>query len=71
MRIIGFSLLASLLMLTALVRFQSQSEPKSEETAANSNGVHDFDFEIGQWHVHHRVKTAKGDWTEWCVTDTH
>jgi hypothetical protein len=27
-------------------------------------GIHDFDFEFGQWHVHHRTKLADGKWIE-------
>lgn len=26
--------------------------------------MHDFDFEIGQLHVHHRVKGSTSNWTE-------
>src|SRR5581483_5551402 len=30
------------------------------------NGPHGFDFEFGEWHVHHRVKAPSGDhaWTQ-------
>jgi hypothetical protein len=33
---------------------------------ATSAGLHDFDFQVGDWHVHHRVKRATGnhDWLE-------
>lgn len=27
-------------------------------------GVHDFDFEFGNWQVHHRVKRPDGGWVE-------
>jgi len=36
--------------------------------AANSPGgaagSHDFDFEFGNWHVHHRLKRPSGEWVE-------
>jgi hypothetical protein len=28
------------------------------------SGAHDFDFEFGDWKVHHRVKRANGEWYE-------
>ena len=31
---------------------------------AEANGAHDFDFEFGEWRVHHRVKRADGTWRE-------
>src|SRR5260370_11318321 len=42
--------------------FRSPAPP----VVANLAGLHDFDFEVGQWHVHHRVKRASGadDWLE-------
>jgi hypothetical protein len=41
--------------------------------AANLSGVHDFDFEIGEWRVHHRIKRPvdTGSWSEFdgtCIT---
>lgn len=32
--------------------------------ASASSGIHDFDFEFGRWHVHHRVKGSDGKWVE-------
>lgn len=29
-----------------------------------TSGPHDFDFEIGTWRVHHRIKRADGTWLE-------
>jgi len=27
-------------------------------------GAHDFDFEFGNWHVHHRLERPSGEWVE-------
>lgn len=32
--------------------------------AASVDGSHDFDFEHGHWHVHHRVLAKDGSWKE-------
>jgi hypothetical protein len=29
--------------------------------AADRSGVHGFDFEFGNWRVHHRIKRASGE----------
>ena len=41
--------------------------------AANLTGVHDFDFEIGEWRVHHRVKRPADShqWLEFEGTCSH
>lgn len=41
-------------------------------TPAGLQGMHGFDFEYGQWQVHHRVKNAAsgGSWTEFDGTCT-
>ena len=31
---------------------------------ANVNGLHDFDFLVGEWRVHHRVLNASKKWNE-------
>src|SRR5262245_22601732 len=38
----------------------------AELSAPDRSGPHDFDFEIGDWRVHHRVKRPTGDhpWLE-------
>src|SRR5690349_3683699 len=28
------------------------------------SGLHDFDFQVGDWRVHHRVKRPTGEWLE-------
>jgi hypothetical protein len=48
------SLVVALIMLTASV----------PTLAADPSGAHDFDFEFGDWTVHHRVKRANGEWQE-------
>lgn len=44
-----------------------------EAAAANSAGVHDFDFEVGAWRVHHRIKRPvdKEKWLEFDGTCTN
>jgi hypothetical protein len=32
--------------------------------ADDLSGAHDFDFEFGDWTVHHRIKRASGEWFE-------
>jgi len=32
--------------------------------ADDLSGAHDFDFEFGDWNVHHRVKRPGGEWLE-------
>ena len=36
--------------------------------ADDLSGAHDFDFEFGEWTVHHRVKSANGEWYEMAGT---
>jgi hypothetical protein len=39
---------------------------------ADSTGVHDFDFEVGNWRVHHRLKhIGSSDWTEFEGTSSN
>jgi hypothetical protein len=44
----------------------SQDTSKATQAAtANLTGLHDFDFEVGEWRVHHRViRAADGRWSE-------
>ena len=36
----------------------------AQAQAPNTSGVHGFDFEVGEWQVHHRVKRPTGEWFE-------
>jgi hypothetical protein len=52
-------------LATSSSLFASQNPPPkgAQAAAANLTGLHDFDFQIGEWRVHHRV--LKGDkWVE-------
>ena len=44
----------------------AQAKPDAESSA----GAHGFDFEFGNWRVHHRIKRADGGWTEFDGTCT-
>ena len=46
--------------------FGSQDPPKPLQTSANLSGLHDFDFLVGEWRVHHRrLKERLADNHEW------
>jgi hypothetical protein len=48
----------------------SQDTPKPAEAAANLAGLHDFDFLVGQWRVHHRrLKERLADSRAWFEFD--
>jgi hypothetical protein len=44
----------------------SQDPAKPTQDTANVAGSHDFDFQVGEWRVHHRVKRPAGNdqWLE-------
>lgn len=57
--------------------YQSEDDPSKFTNAAgnpaaiNSQGAGGFDFEFGEWRVHHLVKRAAGDWLQFegtCIT---
>src|SRR5687767_4120981 len=61
--------------LTALasigdVQAQDKSSPSGAAPATVRSGVRDFDFEFGNWRVHHRVKRASGEWVVYDGTCT-
>jgi len=48
----------------------TQDVPKSVQTAADTSGLHDFDFLIGEWRVHHRrLKQRLAGNREWVEFD--
>ena len=56
-------------LLAAAVSFiapaHGQDSSKLPQVAsANQSGVHDFDFQVGEWRVHHRVKDPAND-SQW------
>ena len=38
--------------------------PLAAPAADDLSGAHDFDFEFGDWTVHHRIKRPSGEWIE-------
>ena len=48
------------LTILAIVSFT----PLTVHAADDLSGAHDFDFQFGDWTVHHRVKRANGEWYE-------
>lgn len=42
----------------------------ADKPVTTRSGVRDFDFEFGNWRVHHRVKRATGEWVEYEGTCT-
>jgi len=64
------SALASVLGVTTLSSLATPQAAPSAASAA-SQGIHGFDFEYGNWRVHHRVKSAgDGTWKEFDGTCT-
>ena len=48
------------LALAFLPAFGTTPAPAADDLS----GAHDFDFEFGDWNVHHRVKRPNGEWYE-------
>jgi hypothetical protein len=38
--------------------------PEPAQAAAGPSGAHDFDFEVGEWRVQHRIMKADHDWMQ-------
>ncbi len=57
--------LASAMCSLSLAHSLDVSKP-AQPAVPNMPGLHDFDFEFGEWHVHHRVKgpTDSHQWLE-------
>lgn len=50
-----FTVVVALAMLgLGFSAYASQDTPKSAQGVANLSGLHDFDFLVGNWQVHHR-----------------
>ena len=64
-----FTLAAGILAvaISSMASAQSPHISKPTQAAANLVGLHDFDFLIGKWSVHHRKLKADGD--EWVEFD--
>lgn len=50
------SLRAACLLIAVLGFIVPAHAGDATATPANRSGLHDFDFQFGEWHVHHRVK---------------
>ena len=49
------------LALAMAAMFAALMLSRAAEVPPDMSGVHDFDFQIGDWRVHHRVKRPSGD----------
>jgi len=55
----------SLLIASLFAPLHSQDSLKTSKGSPHLTGLHDFDFEVGEWHVHHRVSRTGGErWLE-------
>lgn len=52
-----------LVIATAMCAWTAHSRATQNRTAT-SPGIHDFDFEFGNWQVHHRLERPDGRWIE-------
>jgi hypothetical protein len=65
------ALIGLLVFLAAAVSPHSAAAAPSNKLSGNSTGLHDFDFELGEWRVHHRVKRASPGWSEFEGTSSN
>lgn len=57
--------LAFFTMVGATPAFNSIARAATSAALSGAaGGAHDFDFEFGNWHVHHRLKRPGGEWVE-------
>lgn len=66
----AFRLFGCVLGLLGIVCAAHSADVRQKPAPGNLSGVHDFDFEVGSWRVHHRVRRANGDWFEFEGTCT-
>ena len=60
------ALIAGVFAAAASNALATQDTPTAPEGAPNLAGLHDFDFLVGSWRVHHRrLKQRLADSTEW------
>jgi len=56
--------------LATFAVFMLASATAPSARAADLSGTHDFDFEFGDWTVHHKIKRPTGEWMEFDGTST-
>lgn len=75
MKSFRFNLIAALLALASgfIAPAHGQDDAKLPQVAdADQSGVHAFDFQVGDWRVHHRVKRpADSQWQEFEGTSSN
>jgi hypothetical protein len=69
-----FKFIAALLALATsfIVSAHGQESAKPSQAAASQSGAHGFDFQVGEWRVHHRVKRPNdSQWQEFEGTSSN
>jgi hypothetical protein len=61
---VGIVILASLLTIAYSGNSTTSRAQAQERQSGDVAGSHDFDFEFGDWRVHHKLKPPHGDWIE-------